>query len=465
MSKQQKQARTRWSELPKWAWAHGLRKNVHFRAEADTDYTEAQTDLPEPTTDINEAQVITSKIEYHDRNPNLGLHRPILDIDFPAALIPSSTEGHFHLYLDKPMEWTVYRDLLRALAAAGIIENGYAQASEARKYTAVRLPWVRKEDAPDEERPDDQPEVELVDRVADEAPSAMRGADTSAVIFDEAARVRTCTCFGAEDGFHNNGCTAAAPSTTISENAMREPLTDDISRMQWASPHRVISYSRLREYFGDRYHELLQSDPTTGNRTWRQACRREQQRQNREQRERAERQEARIRQEHEERQRVLAQDRAERQAQAAPARSSIFPHTWADEIRSARVAPTDWLRPRQAPFELAHNGVNRTIRDNRGRQLTEEELYRAQGDLRISARDLEGPHMEEAWTRCYDYARRNDAVMANLAAAYVRPMERYNFTPEEDRRLREALRIANDGPHMRPSEAPSVAAPREDAAE
>ena len=71
-------------------------------------------------------------------------HRPVLDIDFPLHVVPSSTEGHFHLYLDKPMSWFKYKRLISALADAGIIEDGYAAVSLDRKYTSVRLPWVKK---------------------------------------------------------------------------------------------------------------------------------------------------------------------------------------------------------------------------------------------------------------------------------------------------------------------------------
>ena len=73
------------------------------------------------------------------------MHRPVLDIDFPAALVPSTTPGHFHLYLDRLMSWRMYEQLLEALADAGIIERGYATASTERGYSSVRLPWVSKE--------------------------------------------------------------------------------------------------------------------------------------------------------------------------------------------------------------------------------------------------------------------------------------------------------------------------------
>lgn len=50
-----------------------------------------------------------------------GMHLVTLDIDFPARLLPSSTPGHFHLLLDKPMTWRQYRRFLRAAYLGGLI--------------------------------------------------------------------------------------------------------------------------------------------------------------------------------------------------------------------------------------------------------------------------------------------------------------------------------------------------------
>lgn len=71
-------------------------------------------------------------------------HNLMLDIDGPAALVPSSTAGHSHLYIEAAMTWENYAKLLDVLADCGIIERGYADASKARGFTALRLPWVRK---------------------------------------------------------------------------------------------------------------------------------------------------------------------------------------------------------------------------------------------------------------------------------------------------------------------------------
>lgn len=74
-------------------------------------------------------------------------HVLLLDIDHPAWLVRSSTEGHFHLYVDIPggIPHDAYMTLLAALADAGVIERGYANASRARGFSSLRLPWVKKE--------------------------------------------------------------------------------------------------------------------------------------------------------------------------------------------------------------------------------------------------------------------------------------------------------------------------------
>lgn len=61
-----------------------------------------------------------------------------------AFVVPSTTPGHGHLYVDHPTTWEAYQKLLNALVDHGILEPGYVGASEDRGWTCVRLPWVRK---------------------------------------------------------------------------------------------------------------------------------------------------------------------------------------------------------------------------------------------------------------------------------------------------------------------------------
>lgn len=77
---------------------------------------------------------------------NGRVHALLLDLDVPAYLVPSSTPGHSHLYVDVEIpEGKLFR-LLDALSDAGVIQTGYAGASQSRGGTALRLPWVKKDD-------------------------------------------------------------------------------------------------------------------------------------------------------------------------------------------------------------------------------------------------------------------------------------------------------------------------------
>ncbi|MBT2484828.1 MULTISPECIES: hypothetical protein [unclassified Microbacterium] len=119
----------------------GLRYEVVHAIDETEDYTEGES--RRLTDDIAEANVITSRVSGEE-----NLHKVILDIDFPAKLVPSSTDGHFHLYIDKAIHWEAYVDLLGAMADAGLVEEGYVSASLERGHTAARLPWVKKSDGP-----------------------------------------------------------------------------------------------------------------------------------------------------------------------------------------------------------------------------------------------------------------------------------------------------------------------------
>lgn len=71
-------------------------------------------------------------------------HLPVIDLDVPHRLEPSSTEGHAHLYIDVPVKWDDYVALLDVLAQTGIVERGYVEASKSKGATMVRKPGVFK---------------------------------------------------------------------------------------------------------------------------------------------------------------------------------------------------------------------------------------------------------------------------------------------------------------------------------
>lgn len=109
-------------------------RNVDFMAEYNDETGNR------PIAPIDQAAVITSEDQFSER------HYPVLDLDYHARLIPSSTPDHYHLYLDRPVDWGKFVVVLDAMADAGLLEDGYVKASKERKYTCVRLPWVGKAD-------------------------------------------------------------------------------------------------------------------------------------------------------------------------------------------------------------------------------------------------------------------------------------------------------------------------------
>lgn len=133
-------------KLRKFATPEAIAKAQEANSESGEYVTEA---VEEEDADLHSADLITSAMV------DSAMHRPVLDIDFGAQLIPSSTPGHFHLYLDKEVSWKSFQKVLKALSAAGLIEEGYAEASIQRGYSAVRLPWVEKP------KPEEAPELDI----------------------------------------------------------------------------------------------------------------------------------------------------------------------------------------------------------------------------------------------------------------------------------------------------------------
>jgi len=69
---------------------------------------------------------------------------PVIDVDVPIYVLPSSTHGHYHLYIDKEMTRGQLLDMLTAMSKAGVVEPGYVSASRERGFTSVRSPGFVK---------------------------------------------------------------------------------------------------------------------------------------------------------------------------------------------------------------------------------------------------------------------------------------------------------------------------------
>ena len=90
------------------------------------------------------ANLIYSKWQ-HDARPDAEAdHMPMFDIDLEMRVVPSSTPGKGHLYINKPMPWAKVEALLAALVEAGIVHRNYLKHSQARGYTCLRPAFISK---------------------------------------------------------------------------------------------------------------------------------------------------------------------------------------------------------------------------------------------------------------------------------------------------------------------------------
>lgn len=106
-------------------------------------------DSPEQTDKVT----LVSSLVAGDVENWTSLHYPVIDIDIPAALIPSSTPGHSHLYFAPKggISHEKLVKLLRVMTECGIVEDGYTDAVQDQGCSFVRLPWVKKETNQDKE--------------------------------------------------------------------------------------------------------------------------------------------------------------------------------------------------------------------------------------------------------------------------------------------------------------------------
>lgn len=123
-----------------------------YNAMEGVDVVEGDISLANLTTSIG----VEDTIWIGSSGANVDGHYPLIDLDIPAYLIPSTTPGHTHLYIDKKVPQEKYWALLRAMVDAGLVEGGYVNASEARGFTAARLPWIKKDETPEDVK---QPDI------------------------------------------------------------------------------------------------------------------------------------------------------------------------------------------------------------------------------------------------------------------------------------------------------------------
>lgn len=139
-----------WDKLPHWVRANKFYYSKSTADGIDSGDADAFVKSTKDRTpvSVSDANLVSSRaVEVNGK----VYHYPLLDIDFEAALIPSTHPGHYHLYLNRLMPWEDYIELLTVMEKVGIIQSGVLKAALLAEETCLRLPWVKKE--PKKEEP------------------------------------------------------------------------------------------------------------------------------------------------------------------------------------------------------------------------------------------------------------------------------------------------------------------------
>lgn len=128
-------------DVPTWA-RNNKAYYVDFSKALPDSTKDVQSNKPLPANVGWNANVLSS--EKMDAPESWPTHTIMLDLDVPHKLVPSSTPGHSHLYIDVDLDPHRYEALLVALRDAGIIQTGILQQFDVHGATFLRLPDVKK---------------------------------------------------------------------------------------------------------------------------------------------------------------------------------------------------------------------------------------------------------------------------------------------------------------------------------
>lgn len=117
---------------------HLAREN--FKVTSEEFHSDRPDLKPRVVESLEEANLVDSRIP---GKPDL--HRPIFDLDgLNATLVPSSTPGNSHLYLDKEVPFDKFLKVLEAMAEAGLVQWGFYRLTKLRGAAFARKPGVKK---------------------------------------------------------------------------------------------------------------------------------------------------------------------------------------------------------------------------------------------------------------------------------------------------------------------------------
>ena len=134
-----------WHELARAIAYRKIRKVTDWNMDSEKVERIIGDDSP-PLVNLRDANIVTSEYDEGDDYPGaIRQHMPVLDVDIPVQLVPSTNVGHYHLYFGIAVAEEKYWAMLDAMTDAGVVQAAWVDASKNRGYSAVRLPWIKKE--------------------------------------------------------------------------------------------------------------------------------------------------------------------------------------------------------------------------------------------------------------------------------------------------------------------------------
>ena len=137
-------------EVREFLGARRLRRTTEV-IRNDSEAPEGFVDYPMLDADHSTATLVSSRLD--SPVDYFEMHMPAIDIDRECMLVPSSKEGHFHLFINVKMELDEYVELLEVMSRVGIVQRGFYQYAKQRGQSFVRYPGITKSN--EQERIDD----------------------------------------------------------------------------------------------------------------------------------------------------------------------------------------------------------------------------------------------------------------------------------------------------------------------
>lgn len=106
--------------------------NPKLLGKSDDGHIITDEDLNPQVASPAEATLVTSQIGGSDK------HICMFDLDLECELVPSVTEGHYHLYIYAAITWDHYQAILRAMRDAGLLQAGWVNNSIKRGAARLR---------------------------------------------------------------------------------------------------------------------------------------------------------------------------------------------------------------------------------------------------------------------------------------------------------------------------------------